>query len=140
MDNLNINNKFPDQSSIDKLNFLKNKYADVYDFLVFSAAKMTDMAVCTLSICLENELYIIASNDSTIDRIYPQNVDFSLEEDITSNQNEPIHTVKNLDIKFHRSFPISGLNGSVFGHLNVFDSKERDLFRDDEEILNKVVK
>lgn len=140
MENSDKNNKFSDLSSVDRLNSLQNKYADIYEFLVFSATKMTDMAVCTLSICLDNQLYIIASSDSTIDRIYPQNVNFSLEGGIASNLAEPIHTIKNLDIKFHRSFPISGLNGDILGHLNLFDSKERELSEENEEILNMVVK
>lgn len=140
MDNSNIHNKFADQSPAERLTSLQNKYAGVYDFLVFSATKMTDMAVCTLSICLDNQLYIIASSDSTIDRIYPQNMNFSLEGYTTSKQSEPIHTVKNLDIKFHRSFPISGLNGDTLGYINIFDGKERELTQEEEEILNMVVK
>lgn len=140
MDNSKIHNKFADQSPAERLTSLQNKYAGVYDFLVFSATKMTDMAVCTLSICLDNQLYIIASSDSTIDRIYSQNMNFSLEGNTTSKQSAPIHTVKNLDIKFHRSFPISGLNGDTFGYINIFDGKERELTQEEEEILNMVVK
>ena len=135
----NKNNKFPDQASIDRLNSLKKKYTDVFDFLVFSAAKMTDTAVCTLTICLEDQVYIIASNDPTLDRIYPRNLNFSLEDGVTAEQNEPIHPVENLDIKFHTSYPISGLNGNILGSLNLFDDKERMLTPADEENIDKVL-
>lgn len=139
MDKTSSTNNFHDQLSLERLNAIKNKYADIYDYLVISAAKMLDMDVCTLSISLENQVYIIASNDPTLDPIYDQNINFSLVNGIYSNQYEPIHPVKNLDIKFHRSFSINGLNGTVLGNLNIFNSKDRTLSAEDEKILKMVV-
>ena len=140
MDNSNINNKFPNQTSADRLNSLDKKYADVFDFLVFSAARMIDISVCTLSICIEDQIYIISSTDLTIERIYPTNLNFSAEKNSTPELNEPIHPVKNLDIKFHKSYPISDLTGNIVGYLNIFDSKERSITSEEEEIINKVAK
>lgn len=139
MDKTSSTNNFHDQLSLERLNAIKNKYADIYDYLVISAAKMLDMDVCTLSISLESQVYIIASNDPTLDPIYDQNINFSLVNGIYSNQYEPIHPVKNLDIKFHRSFSINGLNGTVLGNLNIFNSKDRTLSAEDEKILKMVV-
>lgn len=133
------NNKFPDQTSLDRLSFLNNRYADVFDYLVFSLAKMTNVAICTFSVCLENEVYIIATNDSLIDRIYPQNPNFSLKSTLETEQKDLIHPIKNLKIKFYKSLPISGLNGDVIAYLNIFDDKERDLSTSDIEAVNKTV-
>lgn len=129
------NNKFPDQDSLDRLNSLKKKYTDVFDFLVFSTAKMTDMAVCTLTICLENQVFIVASNDPTLHG----KLNFSSENKVTAEQNGPIHPVENLDIKFHTTYAISGLNGNILGNLNLFDDKERSLGQAEEEIINRVL-
>lgn len=135
-----IKNKFPDQASIDQFNTLKKKYADVFDFLVFSAAEMTHTEVCTVSITSEKQVYIIASSDSTLDRIYPQRLHRGSDDVVAAEQNEPLHGVKNLDVQFHKSYPICGLDGAVLGHLNLFDSKQKKLNQVEEEIINKIVR
>ena len=133
MDNLNSNNTFPDQHAIDKLNAFEKKYADVFDFLVFSAAKMTNVELATISITSEQQVYILASTDVSLDRIYPENPHFILD------GQESVHVVKNLDFKFRRSYTITGLNGSIIGHLNLFDREEKNLNQAEEEIVNKIV-
>ena len=133
------NIKFPDQNSIDRLNYLSNKYADVFDFLVYSVAKMTNVAVCTLSICLENEVYIIASNDALQDRIYPQNPNFSPKSSVQTQQNAPIHPVKNLDVKFYKSLEFNNHNGDVIGYINIFDDKKETLTISEEESLKGAI-
>lgn len=133
------NNIFPDENSRKRLDFLKKRYADVFDFLVFSVSKLTEVAICTLSISLENEIYIIASNDNAMDRIYQQNLSFS-ESISTTAENVPIHPVENLKIKFYRSFPISDLSGNVIGYLNLFDNKDKELSSSEEDIIKRAVK
>lgn len=133
MDYLNSNNKLPDQHAIDKLNALEKKYADVFEFLVFAATQMTNMELCTISMTSEEQVYILATTDASLDRIYPANPHF-----LSDNQ-DSVYVVNNSDFNFRRSYPISGPDGSIIGHLNLFDRADRNLNQAEEEIVNKIV-
>lgn len=133
MDSLKTNTNFPDQHAIDKLNAFEKKYADVFDFLVFSAAKMTNMKLATMSITSEQQVYILATTDASLDRIYPQNPHF------LSGDQESVY-MANSDFKFRRSYKISGLVGNIVGHLNLFDTEQKNLTQEEEEIANRIVR
>ena len=64
----NLNTKFADQNATDKLHTFEKKYADVFEFLVFSAAKMTNMDHCSMSITVEEQVYILASTAASVTR------------------------------------------------------------------------
>jgi PAS domain S-box-containing protein len=133
MDHLNSNKKLSDQSSIEKLHAFEKKYADVFDFLVFSAAKMTNTELCTMSISSEEQVYVLASSDASPNQIYPQNPHFLLD-DQTS-----VYEFNNVEFKFHRSYPIPGLEENLMAHLNLFDRNETSLDTTEEEFVNKIV-
>ncbi|MDQ0594545.1 signal transduction histidine kinase/CheY-like chemotaxis protein [Chryseobacterium ginsenosidimutans] len=133
MDLFNINNKFPDQSSIEMLNVFEKKYADVFDFLVFSAAKMTNMELCTISITSEGQVYVIASSDASLNQIYPQNPHFLFDDQSS------VYEFENSEFKFHRSYAIPGLEDNLIAHLNLFDREEKSLDKAEEELVNKIV-
>ena len=135
----NHKNNLLNQESINRLDFLNKRYADVFEFLVFSVAKMTNAAVCTFSISMENEIYIIATNDSLMERLFPKNPSFSLTSTLDSEQMNLIHPIKSFDVKFHKSIPIPGLNVNAQAYLNIFDDKERDLSASEIEALNRAV-
>ncbi len=133
MDHLNSNNQSPDQHDINKLNAFKKKYADVFDFLVFTAAKMTDMDFCTMSITSEGQVYILASSNASHKQIYPQNPHFLLD-DHTS-----VYEFKNPEFKFHRSYPIPGLEDHLIVHLNLFGREVKNLNNAEKESVSKIV-
>ena len=113
MDPLSTNTKFPSQSNTDQFDSLEKKYADVFDFLVFSAAKMTNMELCTISVPSDKEAYIIASS---------------------------VPAGKNDNFKFHGSYPITGIDGTVLAHLNLSDREEKNLNQEEKEIIDKIVR
>ncbi|SDQ63778.1 Signal transduction histidine kinase [Chryseobacterium soldanellicola] len=133
MDHFNSNNQSPDQHYHDKLNAFEKKYADVFDFLVFAAAKMTKTELCTMSITSEGQVYVIASSDASLNQIYPQNPHFLLD-----NQTS-VYEFKNSEFKFHKSYPIPGLEDNLIAHLNLFDREEKNLDKAEEEFVNKIV-
>ena len=121
------------QPDIDKLNAFEKKYGDVFDFLVFSAAEITNMELCTMSISSEGQVYVIASSDASINQIYPQNPHF-----LFDNQTS-VYEFKNTEFKFRKSYPIPGLEGNLIAHLNLFDREEKSLDKTEDEFINKVV-
>lgn len=133
MDHFNNSNQSPDQHYRDKLNAFEKKYANVFDFLVFAAAKMTNMELCTMSITSEGQVYVLASSDASLNQVYPQNPHF-LFDDQTS-----VYEFKNSEFKFHRSYPIPGLEDNLIAHLNLFDREEKNLDKTEEEFVNKIV-
>lgn len=133
MDQFNSNNRLPDQHDIDKLNTFEKKYDNVFDLLVFAAAKMTNMELCTMSITSEGQVYVLASSDASLNQIYPQNPHF-LSDDQTS-----IYEFKNSEYKFHKSYPIPGLGDNLIAYLNLFDKEEKNLDKPEEELVNKIL-
>jgi signal transduction histidine kinase/CheY-like chemotaxis protein len=133
MDHFDSNSQSPDQRDIDKLNAFEKKYADLFDFFVFAAAKMTNMELCTMSISSEEQVYVIASSDASLSQVYPQNPHFILD-DQTS-----IYEFKNSEFKFHRSYPIPVLEDNLTAHLNLFDRKEKNLDKKEEDVVNKIL-
>src|SRR5690606_27117801 len=129
MDNLNSTN--PDQSATDKLHTLEKKYADVFEFLVFSAAKMTNMEHCSLSITVEEQVYILASTAASLTGIYPLNPQFVL------NNEDSVYLPENSDLKFRRSYPVSGLDGDMIGHLNLFANQVQDFNDEVQQIIDR---
>jgi len=133
MDHFNSSNESPDQHYIDQLNAFEKKYSNVFDFIVFAAAKMTNMELCTMSITSEGQVYVLASSDASINKIYPQNPHF-LFDDQTS-----VYESENSEFKFQRSYPMPGLEDNLIAHLNLFGGEEKCLDKVEEELVNKIV-
>jgi signal transduction histidine kinase/response regulator RpfG family c-di-GMP phosphodiesterase len=133
MDHFNSSNQSPDQQYIDKLNAFEKKYSNVFDFLVFAAAKMVNMELCTISITSEGQVYVLASSDMSLNQVYPQNPHFLLD-DQTS-----VYEFKNSEFKFHRSYAIPDLEDNLIAHLNLFDKEEKNLDKAEEDLVNRIV-
>ncbi len=126
--------------SINRLNALKKRYADVFDYLLFSVSEMVDIALCTITIVYEDEVFIVASTDSTIEKIWPLRVSTisNLEKKEKTLAMAP-HTVESFEVKYYDSLPILDSSGLVLGSLNLFDNKERVLTKTENNFLEKSV-
>ncbi|WP_426483065.1 response regulator [Chryseobacterium sp. R2ACT005] len=133
MDHINGNDQSRNQHYIDKLSAFEKKHTDVFDFLVFAAAKMTNMELCTMSITSEGQVYVLASSDASPNQVYPQNPHFLL------NDQTSVYESKNSEFKFHRSYPIPGREDNLITHLNLFDREEKNLNKEEEELVNKIL-
>ena len=134
INHFNSNNHSLDQYDIDRLNVFEKKYADVFDFLMYSAAKMTGVELCTMSITSEGQIYVIASSDETPNQIYFKNPNIYLD-----NQTS-VYELKSTEFKFHRSYSVPDLGNDVFAHLNLFDREKKSLDKEEEELMNKILK
>lgn len=130
----NLNTKFAHQNATDKIHTFEEKYADVFEFLVYSAAKMTNMDYCSVSITVEEQVYVLASTAASVTRIYPLRPQFAL------NNEGSVYLPENSDLKFRRSYPISGLDGHMIGHLNLFANQVKDFDDEVQQIIEKVVR
>ncbi|RZJ51297.1 MAG: response regulator [Chryseobacterium sp.] len=133
INHFNINNHSLDQQNIDKLTSFEKKYTDVFDFLVYAAAKMTNTELCTMSIISDGQVYVIASSDSSHNQIYLQNPHFHLDDEAS------VYEFKNAEFKFHRSYSIPDLGDNLFAHLNLFDREKKNLDKKEEELVNKIL-
>ena len=133
INHFNINNHSLDQQNIDKLTSFEKKYTDVFDFLVYAAAKMTNTELCTMSITSEGQVYVLASSDASHNQIYLQNPHFHLDDEAS------VYEFKNAEFKFHRSYSIPDLGDNLFAHLNLFDREKKNLDKKEEELVNKIL-
>ncbi|MCZ4317491.1 response regulator [Aequorivita viscosa] len=129
----------PDKS-VRKLNTLKKRYAEVFDYLLFSVSEMIDMRLCTITIIDEDQAFVIAANDNSINEIseFNTSVKSNLKSSVKAIDLAP-HTVTSFDVKFYESFPILDSENSQIGSLNIFDDKERSLTDFEKNGLKKAV-
>lgn len=121
----------PDQHEIEKLKAFEKKYTDVFDFLMYAAAKMTHVDLCSITVLSEGKVYVLASSDAPVKQVYPQNPHFSHEQ--TS-----VYEFETSTYKFRRSYRIPGLDDSLIAHLNLFNREEKNLDKSEEEIVDKL--
>lgn len=133
INHFNINNHSLDQQSIDKLTSFEKKYTDIFDFLVYAAAKMTNKELCTMSITSEGQVYVLAISDASPNQIYLQNPHFHLDDEAS------VYEFKNAEFKFQRSYSIPDLGDNLFAHLNLFDREKKNLDKKEEELVNKIL-
>ncbi|MEO5790249.1 response regulator [Gelidibacter sp.] len=113
----------------DKLVVLQNRYAEAFDFLIYSVVSITEVSICTITLFSEDKAYLIGTSDNSIKKIwllpntYPKPT-LSINH---QNQIPPAHTVNHIDVKFSTAFPITDSNLKVIGSLNIFDTKAREL-------------
>ncbi|MCG2417941.1 response regulator [Aequorivita sp. F47161] len=131
----------PDQDkSVVKLNMLKKRYAEVFDYLLFSVSEMIDMRLCTITIRDEDQAFVIAANDDINKEISVLNA--AVKNNLKSTDKDmdlAPHTVTSFDVKFYESLPILDSENARIGSLNIFDDKERVLTDLDKSFLKKAV-
>lgn len=141
MENTNPLDSSENQGSISRYQTLHKRYADVFDFLIFSVAQMTQMAVCTITIIEKDKAYIIASNDDSIKKIWTIHPVPQSNPEKNNRFPHPVpHGIEKFEVKFSESLSILDTKGNVMGSLNIFDDKERVLTDSENKILQKSIK
>ncbi|KQS91646.1 PAS domain-containing hybrid sensor histidine kinase/response regulator [Chryseobacterium sp. Leaf394] len=133
MDHFSGNNYSLDQHDSNKLKAFEKKYADVFDFLVYAAAKLTDAELCSISILSEGKVYVIASSDGAPNQIYQQNPHF-LPDNETS-----VYEIGSPEFKFHRSYLIPYPNNNFIAHLNLLDRENKNFDKAGKETVTKII-
>lgn len=133
-------NSYNPKNSQKKFNILRERYADVFDFLVFSVSTMTKMMSCSISLFDEDNIFVIASNDESIQetKLFYHPKDSALESRQTI-LNKDFFLTDQLDIKFSASFPFENSDGTIMGSLNIYDDKKRTLTAAENDILQKSI-
>ena len=121
-----------------KLRMFQDRYGEAFDFLIHSIVSITDISLCTITLFSEDKAYIIASNDDSIEKIWPLPTQVNLIVD-EHNQMVTAHEASHLDVKFSAAFPLSDSNNNIIGSLNIFDTKERVLSSENKIYLNKCI-
>lgn len=133
INHFNSNNHFLDQQNNDKLTSFQKKYTDIFELLVYAAAKMTGTELCTMSIISDGQVYVLASSDASHNQIYLQNLRFQLDDETS------VYEFKSAEFKFHRSYSIPDLGDNLVAHLNLFDREKKNLDIAEEKLLNKIL-
>ena len=127
-------------SSQQKFHNFHKRYADVFDFLVFSVAKMTDVAICTITLFDEGEVFVIASNNESLAKTGLSSAKIKTE--ITPEEGTLLlapYGIEAVEIKFQKSLSFLDSDGSIVGSLNIFDNKQRILTEAENEILKRSI-
>ncbi|WP_262152458.1 response regulator [Chryseobacterium foetidum] len=132
MDHFKSNNY--SQSEIDRLKAFEKKYSGVFDFILYTAAKMTNTEHCSISIVTDGMAYVIATNDGSPNQIYQQNPDFHPEGDTS------VYKFKETEFQYHRSYLIPKSDDHFVAYLNFFDSEYKNPDKTETDILSEVLK
>lgn len=115
---------------------LQDRYSQVFDFLVLSVAKMLNIEICTICLFDEEEIFVVASNDASVEKFRPisitNNIDLSKEHSFLKYAP---HLIEKFDVKSFNSFPVLDSSGIALGSLNLFDNKERVFTDPENEII-----
>lgn len=126
--------------SVTRLETLNERYTDIFEFLIFSVSNMLDMPICTITIFDENEVFIVASNDTSIEKIWPLSSKIKIDSKTNGTTlNMSPHSIEKFEVKFFESFPILDSEGNLIGSLNIFDEKERILTDTENNILERSI-
>lgn len=126
------------ESKQDTFDTLKKRYTDSFDFIVFSVATMTGMPVCSIALFEENDSFLMASNDGSIQETGKLSGANSAPEKF--NAENPPHSIEKFAVKFSAGFAIKDANGNAVGCLNLFDDKKRTLTDKDNTIVQKAIR
>lgn len=135
MEQSKIKNHKISEYSLARFCTLNERYDDVFNYLVFSVAQMTGTSLCTISLVEDDQVFIIASSDDSIENIWlgttPISKDFE--------ENTAPHPVKIFDVEFSASFAVCDSWGKIVGTLNIFDNKAKVLTQQEIAILHRSV-
>ncbi len=140
---MNVENAktYSDQEQpLTRLEALHRRYAEVFDYQAISVSEIIALRLCTITLFSEQEAFVIASNDDSINKIWPlgtvlKNHSATAEKGI---QLVP-HPIEKFEVQFSESFPIMDSKGEVLGSLNVFDDAPRELTDFEKNYLEKSV-
>ncbi len=140
MEQLNPKDRPEENRSIARYNTLQERYADVFDFLTFSVAQMTDMALCTITMFDNDKAFVVASNDDSIKKIWPLDKTLQIDSERSNSFLKQVpHSTEGVEVKFYKSLPIFDSSGTILGSLNIFDDKERVLTDSENKILERTI-
>lgn len=125
-----------------KLDVLQNRYAEAFDFLIYTLVSITEVSLCTITLFSGNKAFLIGSSDPTIKKIWPLNATYCTKAHLmvnAQNQMRPAHKVNHIEVKFSTAFPITNSSLEVIGSLNLFDTKDRILTQHQTTFLNKSI-
>ncbi|GGW30194.1 PAS domain-containing hybrid sensor histidine kinase/response regulator [Arenibacter certesii] len=126
--------------SLSRLRALNNLYKDIFDFLIYSVSEMLNIGLCTITIFKESEVYVIATTDDSIRKIWPLDPALNTEEEDKGKLlNLAPHSAEKFNVKFSRSLPIIDYKGTLVGSLNIFDDKEKTLTQSENKFLAKAI-
>lgn len=131
MEKITTTNSIKEQNPTLSLDNLRNRYADVFDFLVFSVAKMTNMSLCTVTILCKNNVLVISTNDESMKNDWC--------ESNLSESGKPLLNISETEMPFIERFPVKDAMGNISAYLNIADNKPRVLTAPEKEIIEQAV-
>lgn len=122
------------------LNILQNRYAESFDFLIYSVISITKVSTCTISLFSNEKAFIVGSSDRSIKKVWPLHLSCSKPQLLLgrSEQMRPVHHINN-DVQFSTAFPVTNSHNQIIGSLNLFDTKQRHFTPEQLTFLNKSV-
>lgn len=140
METPNPKNNASKIQSLSRFNTISERYADIFDFIIFSVVNMTDVAICTITTFDKNDVFVVASNDHFAQKPGPIRSSVRLAMKIGEpNTDQTPHSIEQFEGKFCASFPVMDSNGNTWGSLNIFDDKIKKLTDADNEVMQKAV-
>ncbi|MCM4167645.1 PAS domain-containing sensor histidine kinase [Arenibacter sp. H213] len=102
---------------------------------------MIGAPLCTITFFEGNEVFVVATNDASIEKIWPLTAALKLNIERKDNLlNLSPHPADKFEVKFYKCLPILDVNGLILGSLNIIDDKERDLTEFENNFLEKSIK
>ena len=137
----NHNNSSEQYQSLCRLKTLNTIYKDVFDFLIYSVSEVLGVPLCTITIFKESEVYVVATNDDSIEKIWSLDPELKIvEQESGKALNLAPHSTGEFEVKFSKGLPIFHFNGSLVGSLNIFYDKEKELTEFENTFLAKAIK
>lgn len=139
MENLKSKNPQEKKDLILRFKTLRERYADVFEFIAFHVKEMTDMALCTIVLIEDGTSFVLGSTDDSIFKIWPRDsydAEYFLKHNNLSHDTPPF-ALGNISVKFWKVYFIHNSENQVVGTLNIFDNKERILTETEEHIIHK---
>src|SRR5690625_4262716 len=118
------------QDANTKFKLLHKRYADVFEYLVYSVINIADISFCTITLYSEENAFVIATNAQPTRKIWPLTFSDNEEKNkelVQRIQTLPIHNDHANEISLHESFPITHPEGRIVGSLQVLDTKVKKL-------------
>lgn len=111
---------------------IQDKYAHTFDFLVFSVAQMTDMAVCAVLMPDRNSVKLISSTDDSV--VVRES------KDVFPDGENLLRTINGAEPAFAKTVSVKNLQGEVIAYLIIADTEPKTWTTAGQNILDKAVK
>lgn len=141
MKKVNQKRNFMSENSIKRYQTLHQRYADIFDYIIFSIGQITDVALCTITAFENKEAYVISSTNDSIQKIWSLDQIVKFEEKCQRHVIDFKFLAKGkLEVKFYKSFPIIDSDGVLQGSIDLFDEKKRKLSDVDQAVIERSIK